>query len=162
MGSRSQRQMLEAGQRAPEFTLPALGGGTLGLHELVENGPAVLAFFNVSCPVCQLEFPFLDRLSRSGGMRFVAVSQDDAGATQAFLEEFGVTFPALMDEAPAGYPASNAFGITHVPSVFVVEQDGMISHAWSGFSKADLEQLGRRLSTEPFRPEENVPAFKPG
>lgn len=154
-----------AGERAPDVSLRDPSGETVSLDTLLHDGPAVLAFFKVSCPVCQMIFPYLDRLSRAGspeGLRIVGVSQDEAGATKAFQKRFGSTPRSLFDDEDQGYQASNAYGITHVPSLFVIERDGTISNSWSGFSKADLESLGGRFHQPTFQPHESVPAFKPG
>ena len=70
--------------------------------------------------------------------------------------------PTLLDRERDGYPASNAFGISHVPSLFVVEPDGMISLASEGFIKRDLEAIGGRAGLEPFRPEDKIPEWKAG
>ena len=53
---------LQAGVRAPEFSLPTVDGKHLSLAEALEKGPVVLAFFKVSCPVCQYAFPFYQRM----------------------------------------------------------------------------------------------------
>ena len=90
------------------------------------------------------------------------ISQDDAKGTGEFNQRFGVTFPTLLDESKRGYPVSNEFGITSVPSLFLVETDGSISKSFSGFSKRDLEQLGERMRVKPFQPDEKVPEFKAG
>jgi hypothetical protein len=70
--------------------------------------------------------------------------------------------PTLLDREEAGYPASNRFGITHVPSLFLVEPDGVISLASDGFVKKDLETIGKRAGVKPFGPDENVPEWKAG
>ncbi len=57
---------------------------------------------------------------------------------------------------------SNAFGITNVPSLFLVEPDGVISLASQGFVKRDLEALGKRAGVEVFRQGEKVPEWKAG
>ncbi|MGH9611943.1 MAG: peroxiredoxin family protein [Bryobacteraceae bacterium] len=155
--------MLKSGVQAPSFELPDLDGKSRSLDEMLADGmPLLLAFFKVSCPVCQLAFPFLERMAGGGGVRFVAISQDDAAATQKFHQRFSVTFPTLLDSARAGYPASNAFQITNVPSLFLIEPDGAISLAISGFSRRDLEALGKRSGAPPFRPDEHVPEWKAG
>ena len=156
-------RMIEAGSKAPAVRLtdPATGAEK-SLDELLLNGPAVLAFFKVTCPVCQFTFPFLERLAKGGSLRVVGVSQDDAESTAEFNREFGVTFSTLLDEEDRRYPASNAFGISSVPSLFLIEPDGKISLASSGFSKRDLEELGRRAGAAPFRQSEYVPEFKSG
>jgi peroxiredoxin len=156
--------MLEAGQAAPEFSLPDLDGKPCSLADLLRRGPAVLAFFKTTCPVCQFAFPYIERLHaspRKGGLQFLAISQDSPRDTREFMNELGCTFASLMDQRDT-YPASNAYRISTVPSVFVVERDGRISHAWEGWVKADMETLARRLDAPLFSDDEDVPAWKAG
>jgi peroxiredoxin len=165
MGFWNQRKTLEAGDRAPDFQLRTLGGEAKSLQAILESGPAVLAFFKVSCPVCQFTFPFLERIHQGagqGGLQLFGVSQDDERATREYNREYGVTFPTLLDESRKSYPASNAFGISVVPSLLLVEPDGRISLASNGFSKQDIETLGQRAGVTPFKPGEQVPEFQPG
>ena len=91
-----------------------------------------------------------------------AISQDDAESTREFDQEFGITIPTLLDKEEEGYPASNAYRLSHVPSLFLVEPDGRISHAITGFDKKGLEELGRRLGKAPFEAGEYVPEWKSG
>lgn len=154
--------ILSRGMHAPPFELKDLTGGRQALPQLLEKGPLLLAFFKVSCPVCQLAFPFLERMAGTDGLQLVAVSQDDANTTKAFHQRFGITFPTLLDEGREGYPVSNAFGISSVPSLFLIETDGAISHSFAGFSKRDFEAIGKRINVQPFRPDEYVPEFKSG
>ena len=154
--------MLSRGMHAPLFELKDLTGSRQPLTQILAKGPLLLAFFKVSCPVCQLTFPFLERMAGTDGLQLVAVSQDDAGATKAFHKRFGITFPTLLDEGSEGYPVSNAFGISSVPSLFLIETDGAISHSFAGFSKRDFESIGKRINVQPFRPDEYVPEFKSG
>lgn len=163
---------LEAGVQAPEIELQDLEGRKFSLKEARKKGPVVAAFFKGSCPVCQLAFPYLDRIFRnyasSGKFTFVGVSQDNAADTRAFNRQFGVTFPVLLD--PSGkYPVSNAYGLTNVPTFFLISPEGEIEFSSVSWSKADVEQLGRRLANisdvqvEPiFRAGEKVPEYKPG
>jgi peroxiredoxin len=163
---------LEAGVQAPEIELQYLDGSKFSLKEARKKGPVVAAFFKVSCPVCQLAFPYLERVFKAyekrGKFTFVGVSQDNASDTNAFNREFGVTFPVLLD--PAGkYPVSNAYGLTNVPTVFLISPDGEIEFSTVSWSKADVEQLNRRLANvsdttavQFFYPGEKVPEYKPG
>jgi peroxiredoxin len=162
MWGQRKKAVLEAGARAPSFRLKNLDGAMVSLEELLSRGPALLAFYKISCPVCQLTFPYLERLAAGSAIQIVGISQDDIGATQGFNRHFGVTFPTLLDQAKESYPASNAFGITNVPTMFLVEQDGHIASAVSGFSKRDLEALGKRAGVVPFRADESVPEWKAG
>ena len=162
MFGKKRSPMLEAGNKAPAFELRDLSGTSKPAKEILEDGPALIAFFKIGCPVCQMTMPFLERLAGHNGLQIVGISQDDAGATRKFNDRFGITFRTLLDEVKAGYPVSNAFGISSVPSLFVLEQDGTISRAFTGFSKKDILALGDRVGVQPFRPDEKVPESRPG
>lgn len=154
--------MLEPGARAPEFELAGLSGGARSLQSLASGSGVVLAFFKVSCPTCQFTLPFLERMNHGGKIPIYAVSQDDAEPTREFHLEFGITLPTLLDTEERGYPASNGYGISHVPSLFLVEPDGRVSWTSTGFRKRDLEELGHKLGVTPFRRGESVPESKSG
>lgn len=151
------RKMLEAGTTAPAVEFTSLTGGQAAMPA----GPVLLAFFKVSCPTCQMAFPYLERLAQ-GGLKMVAVSQDNADKTKRFNQQFGVTFETVLDPPEGGYAASNAFRLTNVPSLFLVEPDGRISLSSMGFNKHDLEVLGERAGVKPFTPTDKVPEFRPG
>lgn len=162
MWGKQKKVAVETGSRAPTFSLRGLDSKTVSLEDVLTRGPALLAFFKVSCPVCQLAMPYLERLAAGSGFQLVGISQDENSATVDFNRRFGVTFPTLLDSAKEGYPASNAFGITTVPSLFLVEPDGQVSNAFSGFSKRDLEALGERAGVATFHAGDNVPEWKAG
>jgi peroxiredoxin len=152
--------MLTTGSTAPPFTLKDLDGVPHSLTEILSAGPVLLAFYKISCPVCQLALPFLARIA-SGSLQIFAVSQDDPASTRRFQAKFGV-LPTLLDREEEGYPVSNAFGIAYVPTLFLVEPGGVISQVTEGFVKSDLESIGARAGIPPFRQDENVPVWKAG
>jgi peroxiredoxin len=170
---RSEGEMthIVAGNKAPGFSLQDSNGKDYSLSTLLEKGPVVAAFFKISCPVCQYTFPFLERLHQRYGKSaaFLGVSQDEAKATKKFNDEYGVTFPMPLDESGKNYPASNAYGLTNVPTVFLIDPDGEIKVVGNGFDKKALEEiaayLAERQSIAPaalFRPDERIPDHKPG
>jgi peroxiredoxin len=170
---RSEGQMthIVAGNKAPDFSLKDSNGKDYSLSALLEKGPVVAAFFKVSRPVCQFTFPFLERLHQRYGKiaTFLGISQDDAKATKKFTDEYGVTFPMPMDESGKNYPASNAYGLTNVPTVFLIEPDGAVSVVCHGFDKKGLEEIAASLAERQhlplsalFRPDERIPDHKPG
>ena len=162
MAAGKHRKLLDPGSRAPDFRLPRLDGGTTALQEILAHGPALIAFFKTTCPVCQLTFPFLERIHKAGTLPVYAISQDDAEDTREFNREFGLTLPTLLDTGRSGYPASNAFGISSVPTAFLIERDGGISRVIEGWSKREIEWLGGLAGVEAFRQGDNVPEWKPG
>jgi peroxiredoxin len=170
VGSSTKMTTIVAGQTAPDFSLKSIEGTEYSLAKLLQRGPVFVSFFKVSCPVCQFTFPFLERLyKRYGGkdLTFFGISQDDARATKEFADEYGVTFPMVLDAE--GYPASNAYGLTNVPTSFLIDTDGAVTIASMGFNKKDLEDIAAELSRRGkipisvlFRPDESVPANRPG
>ncbi len=162
---------ISAGVRAPEINLSFLDGSKFALREALKRGPVVAAFFKVGCPVCQMAFPYVERLfkayGKSGKLTLVGISQDNAADTQAFNREFGVSFPVLLDAK--GYPVSNAYGLTNVPTIFLIAPDGEIELTLVSWSKPEMENLNRRLAeisgvkaAELFHKGERVADFKPG
>src|SRR6476659_7095936 len=165
MASSKQQTRLSEGDKAPDFELQDLSGNRHSRTEISGGKPMLLAFYKVGCPTCQYTFPFLERIYQgreNGDIGMYAISQDDADATREFDQEFGITLPTLLDTEEEGYPASNAYGLAHVPSLFLVEPDGRISLAITGFDKKGMEDLGRRLGKEPFEPCEYVQEWKSG
>jgi peroxiredoxin len=139
-----------------------LSGGHTTLAEILSGGPALLAFFKISCPVCQMTFPFLERIYATGRLHIFGISQNDAADTREFNTEFGVTFPTLLDSEDAGFPASNDYGISSVPTMFLVEPGGVITQAMEGWRKRDIEGLAAPAAAGLFRPGEYVPEWKAG
>jgi peroxiredoxin len=154
-------EMLKAGAKAPVFTLEDLSGHKQTLPEVLSRGPALVVLFKISCPVCQLAMPYVERISK-GSLQVIAISQDDVHATARFQKTFNITLPTLLDREEQGYPVSNGFGISHVPSLFLVEPDGVISMSVDGFVKRDLAAMGQLAGIETFRPDEQVPEWKAG
>jgi peroxiredoxin len=162
MAARGQHRLLEPGRLAPEFRLERLGGGSSALKEILAGGPALLAFFKVSCPVCQMTFPFLERIHAAGAMRIFGISQNDAPDTREFNQEFGVTFPTLLDSEDNGFPASNDYGISSVPTLFLLEPGGKIANVIEGWRKREMESLAAPALASLFRPGDYVPEWKAG
>ncbi len=162
---------LTAGTKAPDFSLLMLDGGQFSLQEALRRGPVLAAFFKVSCPVCQYAFPFFERLHKAYGnhkVTVVGISQDGARETTAFLTVYGVTFPILLDD-PNGYAVSNAYGLTNVPTLFLIAPDGTIEVSTVGWVKQEIDEINAKLAsvrqTAPrglFKPGEEVVDFRAG
>ncbi len=162
---------LSAGTTAPDFKLPTMDGKKFSLREALVRGPVVAVFFKISCPVCQYALPFLERIHqayRGQNETVIGISQNDKKDTAAFLKEFGITFPVLLDD-PDTFPASNAYGLTNVPTVFWISQDGEIEVSSVGWSRQETEEINRKAaeatgdSLRPvFQPDERVVDFRAG
>jgi peroxiredoxin len=167
MAAHRQRTLLPAGSTAPDFRLARLEGGEMALAEILAGGPALLVFYKITCPVCQMALPFLERIHAAANgaaqrLPVYGISQNDAEDTREFMREFGVTFPMLLDREEDGFPASNAYGISSVPTSFLVERDGAVARVIEGWQKAEIERLGSLAGVAVLRASDSVPAWKAG
>ena len=119
----------------------------------IEKPNTLLVFYRVSCPTCKLTLPYVHRVQ----MPVLGISQDDAESTEKFRQQFEVKIESVLDLASEGYPASSQFGVHHVPTMFVLDENGKIAERIEGFDKDALERLGAS-----FDESELVPEFRPG
>ena len=157
---------LEAGVKAPEFTLPTMTGDDFSLNDALQKGPVLLAFFKVSCPVCQFALPYTERIfqaAKDKPVTVIAVSQDDPHATLSFAKEYRLTLPIALDETKK-YPVSNAYGLTTVPMFFLVNPEGDIRISSTGWFREEQEQIYRAVAGEGeyFHSNERIPDLKYG
>ena len=162
---------LPPGAEAPPFELPSGGdsGAPRSLDHLTAAGPALLVFFKIDCPTCQLAFPVYAELQRRFGdsLPVVAVSQDSLARTVPWLEDKGFA-GVVLDDASGGYGVSDAYAVRSVPTLVLVDE-GMVvatSEAWDrDRANAWAQQLGERTGgdvTPVSREGDGLPAFKPG
>lgn len=164
--------MIAPGTLAPGFDLAASGAGTgrVTLDQLTGAGPALLAFFKSSCPVCKLSFPVWGELARRYGdaVRVVAVSQGPLGAARTWLDGLGFDAPVVDDSV--GYAVSADYGIETVPTLVLVDKAGEVVAASQGWDReranawdTELSGLSGISSPGPLSTEaDGLPAFRPG
>lgn len=108
----------------PDFSLPTVDGRTWSSSHADDAKLLVVAFIGTECPLMQLYAPRLEKLSQaynSRGVRFVAIDsnhQDSADEVAAFVSEYRLTFPVLMDH---GSRIADAFDAKRTPEVFVID-----------------------------------------
>jgi len=162
VAARKAYKLIQTGSQAPDFQLPLVQGGDRSLKQLLTRSRVLLAFFKITCPVCQLAFPFLERIHASGNLSIYGVSQNDPADTEDFNREFGVTFPTLLDSEDRGFPVSNDYGIGIVPTLFLVEPSGAVALVSEGWTKKDIAWLGTQAGVNVFRQDDDVPEWKAG
>jgi cytochrome c biogenesis protein CcmG, thiol:disulfide interchange protein DsbE len=125
---------LQAGDAAPEFAAPTLGGDTVSLVAL-RGSPVLLNVWATWCPPCREEMPALQALHETfgdRGLRVIGVSIDARGAESAirsFADDHGIRFTLLHDPAEA---VSRQFRINGVPETFLIDGAGRIVRRWIG------------------------------
>ncbi|MGQ0744619.1 MAG: TlpA family protein disulfide reductase [Acidimicrobiales bacterium] len=151
--------MLRPGLRAPQLDLADIDCGKVTPTPWTE-GPVVLAFFKVTCPVCQMAAPKVAAMAATGA-RVVAIGEDPAPALHTYRQTYGQDVPTLTEPRP--YPASDAYGVTAVPSLFLVGSDGVIIDSvgnWDreAWNRVSMAAGGAAVSD----PSDGLPAFRPG
>ncbi|SRR6266536_2265667 len=140
---------------------PAIPGVDFG------DGPRVVFFYKVTCPVCQMAAPNVQRFEEVYPGRIVGVGEDADQEIGAFGQRFGLTFPSVPDLPP--YELSNAYGIRSVPTTFLVGSDGVVMRTVESWDREALNEVSGALaevSGLPYAPISNpgdgLPPFRPG
>jgi len=154
-----EKTRLEAGDRAPAFTLPDQDGSKVSLRAFA-GAPVVIYFYPADdTPGCTKEAcQFNDNLrafSRAG-VPVVGVSPDGAEAHTRFREKYGLRFPLLSDtdhkvmERYGAWGEKTLYGkksVGVIRSTFLVGADGTVRRAWyhvkaDGHADKVLAELG--------------------
>lgn len=124
---------VSVGSTAPDFHLPLLNGGEMGLSEL--RGRVVLInFWATWCTPCRVEMPAMEMLYqdfRNKGLEILAVSIDIAGESEIhpFVQELNLTFPVLLDSE---FLVEEAYEVRVVPTSFLIDRKGMVVDRFLG------------------------------
>lgn len=121
-------------EAAPQFTMPSLdGNGSVSLASF-RGKIVVLNFFASWCGPCRLEAPGFRRVSNDyadRGVQLLGVDyRDNDAAGQAFMDGFGLEYPAMSD--PSGSLADD-FDLLGLPTTFVIDADGVIRYRFVGY-----------------------------
>jgi cytochrome c biogenesis protein CcmG/thiol:disulfide interchange protein DsbE len=118
------------GQRptAPDRSLPALGAG--GERSLADyRGQVVVQNFWASwCDPCKEEAPELERAherlqEEKAGTVLGVTFRDATRDSQAFMKEFGLTYPSIRD---VDGKLAQEYGTRALPETFVIDRDGHV------------------------------------
>lgn len=134
-------------QAAPAFDLSDVGGTPHALAEW-RGQVVVLNFWGFWCDTWKAELPYLKALSGHEaelGFHVVAISVDGTR-----LSEYGdhcgsVPFPVLLD---VGGVVRGRYLVNHVPTVIIVDQNGIVRYVKNGYPGNDaVLSVVRRLVT---------------
>ncbi len=152
------RDWIEAGQKAPDFTLPADDGSKIKLSAL-RGSPVVLYFYpRDDTPGCTREAcAFRDQHAalKKSGAKVLGVSTDDVASHVKFRDKYELNFPLLADtehkvaEKYGAWREKNMYGKKSMGvqrSTFLIDADGKVRKVWKrvsvdGHDAAVLEEL---------------------
>jgi hypothetical protein len=88
----------------------------------------------------------LHELYGGRAVRVAGVCQNAASEGADYYRAYGgAAFDLLVDAEPR-FDASNAFGVESVPHLVLVSPDGTIQRVQTGWSKREMEELGREIA----------------
>jgi peroxiredoxin Q/BCP len=145
--------MLEAGQIAPDFTLPDQDGADVALSSL-RGAPVVLYFYpKADTPGCTTQACGIrdhrDEYAQRG-VRVLGVSPDPVKAVKAFHDKQSLDFTLLADE---GHAVADAYGtwveksmygrtyMGNARATFVIGPDGTITHVFPKVSPKTHDEV---------------------
>jgi len=121
------RQMLGPGDLAPDFTLPALSGGSLALRDFRPH-VVVVNFWATWCPPCVDETPGLEEFAeqlRASGVVVIGVSEDhDRAALGRFVTDYHLSYPIAQD---LDQTIAARYGTFQYPESYILGGDGRIA-----------------------------------
>ena len=122
-----------AGQAAPDFVLKSSTGENLRLSE--HRGDVVMInFWATWCGPCRQEMPLLDdlysRYERVGFSLLGVNIDDDSRRAMQMIEDLGVNFPVLFDEAKE---VSKLYEVEAMPVTVLVDREGVVRHVHHGY-----------------------------
>jgi peroxiredoxin len=122
---------------------PVAFGGTTDTGDEVSSDDlvgdvVVLNFWYANCPPCRLEAPDLEALHREfadSGVVFLGVNvRDSADKARVFAEEFGITYPSLLDAEDRAITSAFAGDVppSAVPTTLVLDREGRVAARFTG------------------------------
>ena len=133
---------LKQGDRAPDFTLPTDGGGTVSLKQL-RGKPVILYFYpKDDTPGCTTEAcgfrDALPDLSKTGAT-VIGLSRDSAASHDKFKRKHGLPFPLAADvdgkvcEAYGTWVEKSMYGRKYMGierATFLIDGQGVVRQVW--------------------------------
>jgi peroxiredoxin Q/BCP len=128
---------LTTGDKVPDLTLPAAGGGDVRLHDYLGKKTLVIYFYpkdetaGCTAEACSFRDSYEDFVA--AGAEVIGISGDSVGSHESFAKHHRLPFVLLSDKggaARAAFGVKKTFGLIQGRVTFVVDKTGVIRHAF--------------------------------
>jgi peroxiredoxin Q/BCP len=134
--------MLNPGDKAPDFSLPSDGGGTVSLKKL--KGQNIVLYFypkddTSGCTKEAMEFNALWAKFAKAGTEIIGVSPDSTASHDKFKKKYDLAFPLISDEqkdmlgAYGVWVEKSMYGRKYMGverTTFLIDGKGKIQEIW--------------------------------
>jgi methylamine dehydrogenase accessory protein MauD len=121
--SRLGRSGLKVGKKAPDFTLPAAGGGAVSLDSFAGR-KLLLVFTQGGCGPCHDIMPELNKLHEQGEPPVLVVFNGDAAAARQWAQDTKARCPIAVQQQ---WKLSRHYEVFATPFAFLVNEQGVIA-----------------------------------
>jgi cytochrome c biogenesis protein CcmG/thiol:disulfide interchange protein DsbE len=131
---------LAVGQRAPDFSVPALDGSAVRLSD--HRGRLVLVhLWSPDCEACRVEMPTMKQLSSAMGpsIDFISISIADRDRTASYVADQKIAFPVAVDDNGQVFRQYRAQA---TPVTYLIGTGGLVLEVWMGVSTLEEFQQG--------------------
>ncbi len=123
-----QEGVVSIGEPAPPFSLPGVRGEQISLTDYAGK-PILLNFFATWCVPCRAEMPHLQAAyaeHSTDGLVVLGVDvQEGAELVAPFMDELGLTFPAVLDAT--GEVSVGTYRVGTLPTSVLIDRDGEVA-----------------------------------
>jgi peroxiredoxin Q/BCP len=132
------RDRVDVGSKAPDFTLPSQSGEMINLRDFLGNKPVVLFFYpkddtsGCTKEACAFRDSFEE--FRKLDAEVIGISSDSVESHRSFAEKHGLPFTLLSDEGGeirSLYRIPNTLGLFPGRVTYVMDRDGIVRHVFS-------------------------------
>jgi len=131
--------LIKAGATAPGFKLPDPSGEKHSLASY-EGNVVLLDFWATWCGPCKAAMPSIQAIHEkfSGDkVKVIGLATWESGDPQAYMEENEYTYDLLLDADDVAFE----YGVTGIPTLVLIDQEGTVLHVGVGFGKGEKEHL---------------------
>lgn len=130
---------LNKGELAPNFELTTMDGETVKLTDF-RGKRVMLNFWATWCGPCRAEMPDMQKFYEDEDVEILAVNltASQSGEKEKipkFTDEYGITFPILLDE---NSDVSTLYQIQPIPTSYLIDSEGRIHNKAFGALNYDL------------------------
>jgi thiol-disulfide isomerase/thioredoxin len=165
--ARGDSKLIQAGQKAPDFSLQDIDGKTVTLSEKLKTGPVILDFWATWCGPCRLSAPLLEKAvakANENNPKPIQVLSIDSGekaeTVRSFLGEKSkqASYQFLLDSS---HSTGKLYGSEALPTFVFIGKDGIVREAYVGLYPANAYMKSALLLAGKAYPPPLVPLKAP-